>query len=86
MTTDELVALRNATDKILKGLGPIPNEAINWGDLSCTEAAWCQTDSGLSYVRVMIEECSPTCMKLPELVTTQLAELGFPDVRVETQW
>ena len=61
-------------------------DAVNWGDLSCVEAALVLTDEGRSYYRVMIEEASPDAYKLGVYVRDWLAKRGWTDVEVLTEW
>ena len=61
-------------------------DAVNWGDLSCVEAALGQTDEGRRYYRVMIEEASPDAYKLAVYVRDWLAKRGWTDVEVLTEW
>ena len=61
-------------------------DAVNWGDLSCVEAALVLTDEGRSYYRVMIEEASPDAYKLGVYVRDWLAKRGWTDVEGLTEW
>lgn len=61
-------------------------DAVNWGDLSCVEAALVLTDEGRSYYRVMIEEASPDAYHLGVYVRNWLAKHGWTDVEVLTEW
>lgn len=86
----DLAALRQATDEIIESLSVDSstqfNEPINWADLHCFEAAYVQTDDGIFYHRVMIEEAAPECPEFCAYIANRLAGLGFGGVRVVTEW
>lgn len=60
--------------------------AVNWGDLSCREAARVETDKGEVYYQVLIEEASPEAANFHGFISSYLAEQGFKDVVVITEW
>ncbi len=90
MTRKDLERLCDATNEICvlaaAEYEPAPDDAINWGDLSCAEARWVRNDCGDEYAEVVIEEASPGLPKFSAWVKARLAERGFPDVRVVTEW
>src|SRR3989337_1831607 len=61
----------------------LEEDAINWGDLSCTDVIK-DRDSGLYLVT--IEECSPNgCENLKEYIEDHMAKWGWC-VNVKTEW
>lgn len=62
----------------------MPNEAVNWADLTCVEAAHVTTDSGDSYYQVSIEEAESNDLCI--FIAMRLGEAGFPGVEVDTEW
>ena len=61
-------------------------DAVNWGDLSCVEAALVLTDEGSRYYWVIIEEAPPDAHNLVTYVEDWLAKRGWTDVVVLTEW
>lgn len=59
----------------------LDNEAINWGDLSCTEVNSLTDGSFLA----VIEEASPDCVNLCRWVEGWLMKWGWK-VKVQTEW
>ena len=88
MTQDDLKRLRAATDDAIGAIesGERPNGPVNWADLSCVQAAWVVTDEGESYAEVQIEEAHPECSDFQKAVAAELEKLGWPGVRVVTEW
>lgn len=89
MTQDQLKLLRGLTDDaigIVECRGNDSREAINWADLSCTQAEWILTDTGHTYAKVVIEEAAPECPVFHQDISDELSKLGWPDVTVETSW
>lgn len=86
----DLTALRQTTDKILEIVGSNSLkqflEPINWANLRCLEASYVQTDDGRKYYRVVIESAAPGCSEFRAYVAERLAESGFKDVEVVTEW
>ena len=82
-----LLAIRNAGQQILDGLNPQDfHEAINWGDLFVARCLLILDDDNRQWVRVEIEEAADGCEQLCATVSRGLAELGYLDVEVTTQW
>lgn len=88
VVTYSLTALRQATDEIIdsSSVSAQFNEPINWADLHCREASYVQIDDGREYYRVMIEEAAPECVEFCEHIAKRLAERGFENVGVVTEW
>lgn len=85
--TYSLVALMEETNKILGDLEPGEVDgAINWGDLGCMDALHQENVHGESNYRVIIQEASPDAYHLQEYVAKTLAERGFINVEVDTEW
>ena len=61
-------------------------DAVNWGNLSCVEAALVLTDEGRSSYWVIIEGASPDAYNLVTYVEDWLAKRGWTDVVVLTEW
>jgi hypothetical protein len=58
-------------------------ESINYADLCCVDVAMSlRTQNYLVY----IEEASPDCPKFQQYVYDKLAEAGFADVEIRTEW
>jgi len=77
---NEEVAWR-ADGRKLKRFG-MDTEAINWGDLYCSDVERLGEDGWL----VIIEEASPECPNLCRWVQGWLTKWGWPNVRVQTEW
>lgn len=60
--------------------------AINWADLSCVEARYCENDSGEKYYAVLIEECSPNQNDLYSFISTKLQQAGWDGVEILFEW
>lgn len=86
--TYSLTALRQATDEIIDSTSVSAqfDEPINWADLHCMEASYVQTGDGREYYRVVIEEAAPECAEFCEHIAKRLAERGFENVGVVTEW
>lgn len=61
-------------------------EAVNWGDLHCLSVEWYETDDDLSGWRVYIEEASPDANDFRLFIGFELADAGFPNTDVHTEW
>ena len=79
VATDEAIA--TAKDRV-----ELRREAINWGDLSCIRAEYCEDNEGLEDYRVWIEEASPTCSEFQKFITEELAKEGYLNIEVCTEW
>lgn len=87
MSDSELIKLHMDTNAILGALDRSSiDDAVNWGDLSCVEAARVSDQDGYSYLQVRISEAAPDADKLSEAVREKLAEKGWDDVTVLTEW
>jgi len=86
--TTSLALLQADTNNILNGLDKKQIEgAINWADLSCTEARLVITGDGKAHWQVIIEEASPEANNLKAEVSDQLSNLHWtPYVEVLTEW
>lgn len=88
-TPNELTKLYDATSRILAELvaSDVRIEgAINWGNLYCACVVACLNNDGETWNEVHINEASPAAYKLSQYVSGKLAEAGFPDVVVKTEW
>ena len=74
-------AIAKAKDRI-----ELRREAINWGDLKCCQAEYCEDDEGSELYRVWIEEASPTCSEFQKFIAAELAREGYPNIEVYTEW
>ena len=88
MTVYELKKLRAVADDAIRGVKRGFNSLtpVNWGDLSCRQAAWVVTDDGSAYAEVLIEEASPDATEFRETIRCELARRGYPGVQVVTEW
>ena len=89
MTQQDLKKLRAATNDaigVIETWDDRPREPVNWADLRCVQAAWVVTDEGESYAEVTIEEAAPECPQFQAAVARELEKLGWPGVRVVTEW
>lgn len=84
-----LVELKEAANAALeeaqKQSGSIGG-AINWGDLSCTEARYSINERGEKFWTVIIEEASPDACDLHAFVMRYLHDRGFHGIEVVTEW
>lgn len=62
------------------------NGPINWGDLGCTAAERYEDETGRVGFRVLVEEAAPEAYDLQGYIACRLAEMGYPDVEVLTEW
>lgn len=89
MTYDEVqeqrAALRSATnqacEQAMVEIGLFTSEAINWADLGCAECGI--HDTGWY---VVIEEAAPNAIELQTFIRRWLADHGYRDVQVATEW
>ncbi len=86
-----LCSLRDTADAECQAIvkehpAELRGEAINWGDLGCTDAEYCVYSEGRATYRVWISEASPACAKLSALLSARLAARGFHDVEVLMEW
>ena len=90
MTTDDLKRLRGDAEKIVASLAERATEfweIVNWLDLHCAEARLVSRDDDSSYLEVLIEQAMPDyCTQFSNAVQAGLAEAGWPDVSVRTEW
>jgi hypothetical protein len=59
---------------------------INWGDLGCVDARHWTNCYGLQGLTVCIEEASPHAHELQSFIREYLADNGWKDVEVVTEW
>ena len=81
--------LKIATEKAIakaKDRVELRREAINWGDLKCCQAEYCEDDEGFEIYRVWVEEASPTCSEFQKFIAAELAREGYPNIEVYTEW
>lgn len=85
-----LRTLQSVVDEILAGLDRKDiNEAVNWADLYCVEAAAGIDQRGVPFIRILIEEAAEGCEKLSDAVRAGLLERGYPEAkqfRIKTEW
>lgn len=62
------------------------SEAINWGDLDCTEAQIVASENGDVFYRVLVEEADPGAHELQKFIAEGLAKAGYGDVEVCMEW
>lgn len=79
-------AATEACQQAIAARATMPNEAVNWADLKCNEAAFVTTDSGEGYYRVCIDEAAPESNKLREFIYSQLNSAGFFGIDIEIEW
>lgn len=85
----DLIALRRAVDDALDLAvhdEDCHQDAVNWGDLSCTGAEWYIDDDGVPGHRVWIEECDPAAWRLRDFVRAHLEGAGFAGIHVMLEW
>lgn len=82
----DLERLQEETNYILMAADCVIDDAYNPGDLKCIDAQWVVDVEGHAYHRVVVSEASPDASKLRQHVFEQLAEKGFPEVEVVTEW
>lgn len=83
------IEIKNAVDKTVEELNPKDfDEAINWGDLECTEVKEVifHYPAGVRYTMVTIEEAAPNCPNF----SAEIAERFFSKygllIKVKTEW
>lgn len=64
----------------------MPDSSVNWGDYHCASAERIEDQDGCISYRVQIEEASPDNYEVQKYMGERLAEMGFPDVEVVTEW
>ena len=85
----KLKKLQGLTNKIIDELQKKRdtfNEAINWGDLSCTEASFCINQQGFEYYTVLICEASPDATMFQDEIYNRLVTIWNEPVIVQTEW
>lgn len=82
----DLVRLREATNEALQWAPNHVMGAINWANLHCVEARHFRSDDGSTGYEVLIEEASPDSWALQNFVGGHLAQAGFANVEVMTEW
>ena len=87
-TINTLKKIMKFIDEIIEPLNPNDwDEAINWSNLSCTEAIYGLRDDGEYIYTVTIERASPGCSKFREYIRNKL-EKEYPDYNfyVQCEW
>jgi len=85
----KLIKLQDLTNKIIDELQKEKDafhEAINWGDLSCTEASFCINQQGFEYYTVLICEASPDATMFQNEIYNRLVTIWNEPVIVQTEW
>lgn len=80
--------LYTATNEVVKDAIKCKNDIdgdINWGNLSCTEAAKIENNYGEAHYRVTIQECNPDNIELWDFIYRKLWE-KFPNIILEIQF
>ena len=87
MTVDKLRKLKWATNEAIEAVRKedIP-EAVDWANLRCVNAQWIVDDEGNKHAAVVVDEASPEAGLLQAAIRAELERLGWPDVRVVTEW
>jgi hypothetical protein len=90
-THEHLIKLKEVTNEILEDLKENRalyriNDAVNWDDLSCTEATYVMNDAGDEYFNVIIEEADPNSYALCEFVRQELVERDYHLTYPICQW
>lgn len=62
------------------------DDAVNWGDLRCTATEVSIDDEGHKSYKVFISEVSPTAPVFVAFVHNILANLGYTNVEIITEW
>lgn len=72
----------------VKGLDtPFQNEAINWDDISCTQAKWYRDADGSEGPVIELSEAGPGgAFFFSQWICERLDERGFQDVVAITEW
>lgn len=65
---------------------PFRRGGVNWADLRCVDAEYCESVHGGHIYRVTIEEAAPDESELQDAVYKRLIEAGFDGVEVATEW
>lgn len=62
--------------------------AVNWGDLHCVSAEYRMDEQGREFFAILVEEAAPGCEadSVAGYISKRLDEMGFIDIRVETEW
>jgi hypothetical protein len=78
--------LRETTSYVLENLPRTIKGPINWGDLSCFGAEVYVNDDGDTGYRVWIAEVGSDSVEFQLAVQQALAQIGFQDIAVATEW
>jgi len=83
-----LEALRAATNQVLAQMDPagFSGDPVNWGDLECRSAAFGVDLLGDLFYWVVVGEAAPDATDFCSHIAAKLADLGWPDVEVSTEW
>jgi hypothetical protein len=84
----KLTALGIDADQIIAQIEPqnFPKAAINWGDLGCRAIYMSVDDEGDTRYLIIVEEAAPGESEFCLYIANKLAELGWPNVEVITEW
>lgn len=75
-----------AVDDILGEMAPdVSLGAVNWADLMCVEVGVSLTGDELEWTAT-VEEASPDSAEFAVLIAGKLADRGFPNVCIRTEW
>lgn len=90
MTLDELreqaKRIESEVDTILgEMVSDVSYGAVNWADLMCVDVSVSLTGQDLEWTAT-VEEASPDASKFCIVIANKLAERGFPNVYVRTEW
>lgn len=77
-----------ATDAILAtcDLATTAHEAVNWSDLRCVRVIIGVDQDDKQVTLIEIEEAAPDAWRLQQYVANALANLGYDDIEVNTEW
>ena len=81
-----LEELVRATNEVIAELEGKVDDAVNWGDLTCIDAWLCLGRGGDRWYAVCITEADPCATRFQECVRQKLAERGYENVEVYTEW
>jgi hypothetical protein len=81
-----LQAAAEAVIATLKASSVMIPDAVNWARLACVRAERAVDQDDRVVLRVCLVPAAPECQELPRLMGAALAEAGYEDVAVVTEW
>lgn len=60
--------------------------SVKWSSLRCRELLWCTDGDGDTHWSAVVEGAAPKQSKFVAWLHNRLSVIGYPNVRIQTQW